>query len=138
MNYIYLICPFSTLVICQLLKFLVEVVKYGKISINRLFNGNGGIPSSHTSFISSITMLIGFKIGFNTPIFALAFIMSCIISYDSIGVRLETERQAIAINKLGEIGNIKFNLKEELGHKLPEVIVGYIFGTAMAYLFSLI
>ena len=138
MNYIYLICPFSTLVMCQLLKFLVEVVKYGKISINRLFNGNGGIPSSHTSFISSITMLIGFKIGFNTPIFALAFIMSCIISYDSIGVRLETERQAIAINKLGEIGNIKFNLKEELGHKLPEVIVGYIFGTAMAYLFSLI
>ena len=136
MEYIYLVCPFISLLICQLIKFLIELIKYQKININRLFNGNGGMPSTDTTFISSITMLIGFKLGFDTPIFALALITSFIISYDSMGVRLESEKQAIAINKLGKIKKINFNLKEQLGHQPLEVFVGYLFGTIMAFIFS--
>ena len=94
MKYVYIICPFIAIIICQLIKFLVEIIKYNKVNIYRLFNGNGGIPSTHTTFISSITMLIGFKQGFDTPLFALAFIVSLIIAYDGMGVRLETEKQA--------------------------------------------
>lgn len=138
MNYIYLICPFSALIICQLIKFLGEIIKENRVNINRLFNGNGGIPSTHTTFVSSITMLIGFKQGFDTPLFALAFIISCIISYDSMGVRWETEKQAIAINKLGKLKKIDFDLKEQLGHEPVEVIVGYILGTIIAFIYSFI
>jgi acid phosphatase family membrane protein YuiD len=138
MEYIYLICPFSTLLIGQLIKLLSEIIKNKKLDIKRLTNGDGGMPSSHTAFISSITMLIGFKQGFNTPLFAFAFIVSCIISYDSMGVRLETEKQGKAIKELGKKHNLEFKLKEHLGHKMSEVIVGYIFGTIMAFLYSLI
>ena len=138
MNYIYLICPFSTLLLGQLIKLLIEMLKNKKIDITRLTNGDGGMPSSHTAFISSITMLIGFKEGFDTPLFSFAFIVSCIISYDSMGVRLESEKQAKAIKELGKSHNLEFKLKEHLGHKMEEVIVGYIFGTIMAFLYSLI
>ena len=138
MKYIYIICPFSTLLIGQLIKLLVEIIKNRKVDITRLTNGDGGMPSSHTAFISSITMLIGFKQGFDTSLFAFAFIVSCIISYDSMGVRLESEKQAKAIKLLGKHHNVEFKLKEHLGHKMEEVIVGYMFGTIMAFLYSLI
>lgn len=139
MNYIYLLCPIISLITCQLIKFLGEILINKKITINRLLNGNGGMPSSHTSFVSSVTMLIGFKIGFDNPLFALALITSFIISYDSMGVRMECGRQAIVINKLlkkEKINDIK--LKELQGHKPLEVIIGYIYGTFIAFLFSLI
>ena len=71
---IYLICPFVALITCQLIKFLGELIKYKKVNIYRLLNGNGGMPSTHTTFISSITMLIGFKLGFDSPFFAFSFI----------------------------------------------------------------
>lgn len=138
MKYIYLICPFVALISCQLLKFLGELVKYKKINIYRLFNGNGGMPSTHTTFISSITMLIGFKIGFDSPLFAISLVTSFIVAYDGMGVRRESGNQANAINILLKKEKIPLNLKEQLGHKPLEVIVGYMYGTLVAFLFSLI
>ena len=55
-----------------------------------------------------------------------------------MGVRLESEKQAKAIKELGKNHNLEFKLKEHLGHKMNEVIVGYIYGIIIAYLFSLI
>ena len=60
MKYIYIICPFVSLILCQLIKMLIEIFKNKKIDLTRFTNGDGGMPSSHTTFISSITMLIGF------------------------------------------------------------------------------
>ena len=133
MEYVYLICPFVSLISCQLLKSLGEFIKYKRFNIYRLINGNGGMPSTHTAFVSAITMLIGFKLGFDTPLFALAFTTSFVISYDAMGVRQEAGKHAKIINNL--INEKK--LKEELGHKALEVIVGYIYGTLIAFLFSL-
>ena len=133
MEYVYLICPFVSLISCQLLKSLGEFIKYKRFNVYRLFNGNGGMPSTHTAFVSAITMLIGFKLGFDTPLFALAFTTSFVISYDAMGVRQEAGKHAKLINNL--INEKK--LKEELGHKALEVIVGYIYGTIVAFLFSL-
>ena len=138
MKYIYIICPLVTLISSQLLKYVIELIKYKNFDITRLTNGDGGMPSSHTAFISSVTMLTGFNLGFDSPIFALAFVISCIISYDSMGVRLESEKQGKLIKKLCNEKGIKVDLKDHLGHKMNEVIVGYIYVIVVAYLFSLI
>ncbi|MBP3460961.1 MAG: divergent PAP2 family protein [Bacilli bacterium] len=134
---LYIICPFVALITCQLIKFLGELIKTKKINIYRLLNGNGGMPSTHTTFISSIAMLIGFKLGFDTPLFALSFITSLIIAYDGMGVRRESGKQANAINILLRKEKISLNLKEQLGHQPLEVIIGYLYGTLIAFLFSL-
>ena len=102
------------------------------------------MPSSHTSFASSLTMLIGFRLGFDSPLFALGLVFTFIVSYDAMGIRLESEKQAEAINLIFEKflkGKTKqgfTKLKEELGHKPLEVLVGIFLGTLMAFIFSLI
>ena len=70
-KYQYLICPFVTLIICQLIKFTFESIRDKKLHLGRLFNGTGGMPSSHASFSSSVTMLIGYTEGFSSPLLQL-------------------------------------------------------------------
>ena len=140
-EYIYIICPVVTLIICQLLKFTIESIRYKKFNWARLFNGAGGMPSTHTSFSSSLTMLIGYINGFNSPIFAVAFVFMCIISYDAMGLRFESGKQAEAINMIvDELFKTRprktfKRLKEQLGHKPLEVLMGLLLGTVMAFVF---
>ena len=136
MKYIYLICPIIALIICQLLKFTIESIKNKKLDFERLFNGSGGMPSTHTTFSSSLTMLIGYKLGMDSPIFAVSLIFTLITSYDALGIRYESGKQAEAINYLlnGKIGFQK--LKEKLGHKPLEVFVGLLLGTFVAFVFN--
>lgn len=138
-NYKYLLVPIITLVICQTLKFTIESLINKKIVWGRLFNGTGGMPSTHTSFSTSLTMMIGLNLGFDSPLFAATLIFTLIVSYDAMGLRMESGLQAEAINKIfDEIfkeGNIK-RLKEKLGHKPQEVLVGMILGVLSAIFFT--
>ena len=69
MKYLYIIVPISTIIICQFIKFFVEAIITKKFNIDRLLNGAGGMPSSHSSFVTSLTTIIGLTKGFdsNTP-----------------------------------------------------------------------
>lgn len=137
MNYVYIICPFTALIICQLIKFTLESIKNKKLDFERFFNGSGGMPSSHTTFSCSLTALIGYQLGLDTPIFAVSLVFTLITSYDALGVRYESGKQATAINYLlKEKGNFK-KLKEKLGHEPLEVFVGMLLGTFVSFCFSL-
>ena len=141
-NYKYIICPFTALIICQILKFLVETIATKKVNILRLFNGSGGMPSTHTTFSVALTTFIGYELGFDTPIFAIALVFTCITSYDALGVRYESGKQAEAINKivndtLTKKERKKYKkLKEKLGHKPLEVLMGILFGITSALFFT--
>lgn len=141
-QYQYLLCPFVTLLLCQIIKFTIESIRDQKMNFGRLFNGTGGMPSSHTSFSSSVTMIIGYNLGFDSPIFAVALVFMLITAYDAMGLRFESGKQAEAINLLfDEIGHIKKprmvykRLKEQLGHKPLEVLVGLLLGTIVSLCF---
>lgn len=142
-EYIYLIVPFSSLIICQIIKFIIESVKYKELQWGRLFNGAGGMPSTHTTFSISLTTLIGLTQGLETPIFAIALIFSLIVSYDATGVRFESGKQAAAINDLVEVLDKKKKmnietLKEQLGHKPLEVLAGALLGSITSILFYIL
>lgn len=138
-NYKFIIVPLITLVICQTLKFTIESIINKKIVWGRLINGTGGMPSTHTSFSTSLTMMIGLNLGFDSPYFAIALVFMLIVSYDAMGLRMESGKQAEAINKIfDEIfknDNIA-KLKEQLGHKPKEVFAGMILGTVSALIFT--
>ena len=139
MEYIYVICPLVGLITCQLLKTIIETIETKKFDFSRLTNGSVGMPSSHTTFITSVTMLIGFKNGFTSPLFGLAFVLSGIILYDSMVVRYQSGLQAQAINNLNKINKVKTKpLRDKLGHTPIEVTVGFLYGSLIAYIFSLI
>jgi len=141
-KYQYLICPFLTLFICQLIKFTYESIRDKKLNFARLFNGTGGMPSSHTSFSSSLTMLLGYNLGFDNPVFAVSLVFTFITAYDAMGLRFESGKQAEAINQINEeLGKTKKKgfkfLKEQLGHKPLEVLVGLLLGIVMSLIFHI-
>ena len=138
-NYKFLLVPIITLLLCQTIKFVIESIASKELVWGRLFNGTGGMPSSHTSFSTSLTMMLGLNLGFDSPMFAIALVFTFIVSYDAMGLRMESGKQAEAINKLfdetfKDKGMIK--LKEKLGHKPQEVLAGMILGTLSAIFFT--
>ena len=91
------------------------------------------MPSSHSSFVTSITTLIYLNYGLFSPLFAICLVFSLVTIYDAMGIRYESGKQAQVLNKI-----TKGNLKESLGHKPIEVLVGVIFGIVMAVIFDMV
>jgi hypothetical protein len=133
-KYKYIIIPLIAVVICQTLKFLIEAILNKKVSLIRLLDGAGGIPSSHSTITTCLTTLIGLNVGLDSPLFALSTIFSLVVMYDAMGIRYETEKQAKVINritkeiKLDNLSDELKELKEEVGHKPIEVLCGLILG----------
>ncbi|MFI3307705.1 MAG: divergent PAP2 family protein [Mycoplasmatota bacterium] len=142
-NYQYLIIPIVTLIISQLIKLIVETIKEKKFNFKRFLNGYGGMPSTHSALTSSLATIIGINIGFDSPLFAITTIFTFIVIVDAVGVRLESEKQAEAINDISKQINKNnkfkiFNLKEQIGHEPLEVFAGVILGIISAAIFSII
>jgi len=138
-EYKYIIIPFITLIISQIIKTIVEMFKTKKFNIKRLLDGTAGMPSSHSAFITSATSLIGINFGITNPYFAVLLVFTIIVLYDARGLRYETGKQAAMINKLIEKNNLKENkLNEQLGHTTIEVFCGCLLGIVSALFFNMI
>ena len=137
-NYKFLFIPIISAITAQVIKFISESLHYRHLDFKRLLNGNGGMPSTHSAFVSSLTIAIGLQEGYNSPMFAICFVFSLVVLFDAMGVRLQSEKQAEAINKIGkEIndGNPKFSLerlKDQIGHEPFEVLIGMFVGIFIA------
>jgi len=138
-KYKFIIIPFLGLIFSQIIKFILESIKYKRLCLDRLIDGAGGMPSTHSSFVSSLTTLVYLELGASSIYFAIALIFSLVIIYDSMGVRYEAGKQAEVLNDIVE--KMKFNkkmeeLKEKVGHKPIEVICGVLLGISVALIFS--
>tara|TARA_Y100001978_G_scaffold161339_1_gene147628 strand:- start:420 stop:899 length:480 start_codon:yes stop_codon:yes gene_type:complete len=123
---------FWSLISClaaQFLKIVFTFFSEGEFRIGIIFE-TGGMPSSHSALITSITSGLGKDLGFDDPIFALAVAISLIVMYDASGVRRSAGLNAKEINKLSKCidETSSLNLKETLGHSKLEVFVGSILG----------
>ena len=116
----------------QVIKVLLFTMKYKKFDTGRIF-GSGGMPSSHSSFVMSLTFKTGQMYGYNSAIFAIAMGMSLVVMYDAAGVRRAAGNQARILNLIiDDLNNKKGiqikRLKELIGHTPVEVIAGAILG----------
>jgi len=124
--------------VAQVIKIIIELIRKKRLNW-RLLMSSGGMPSSHSSFVTAVTTVIGLKEGFDSPIFALGAIVSLIVMYDASGVRRAAGNQARVINDiLASIENTGINLdkklKEMLGHTPVEVAAGGALGVVIALL----
>lgn len=109
----------------------------------RRFFGSGGMPSSHSAFVTALAIMVGASEGFDTAAFAIAVVLGAIVMYDASGVRHETGVQGQVLNEIlqkvfvdGEpITDVE--LKELVGHTKLEVAGGFLVGllTALAFIF---
>ena len=85
----------------QLLKALIDAIKHKQFDRHRLA-GAGGMPSSHSALTCSVLLTSYYLYGFNSPVFALSFILAMIVMYDATGVRWAAGLHAKAINHIVE------------------------------------
>lgn len=124
---------------CFAAQFLKIFTGDSGIDIKRIFI-SGGMPSSHSSFVTCLSTLIGKEYGFNSGIFAVAAVFSCIIMYDASGVRQAVGKQATLLNQLIEDWHNKKviqheKMKELIGHTPKEVFLGAMLGIFIGMIF---
>ena len=115
--------------LAQFLKIIFNFFSTGEIRFGIMFE-TGGMPSSHSALITGATAGIGYELGFDSSIFALAVAVALIVMYDASGVRKSAGIHAAEINTLSKSLNpqSKVLLKETLGHTKIEVLVGSFIG----------
>lgn len=126
--------------VAQLIKVVLTFVFEKRVDVTR-FVGSGGMPSSHSSFVTSLATGVGIEYGFDSSVFALALVFALIVMYDAAGVRRAVGKQAKIINAMVEdLQAHKPNvvtekrLKELVGHTPVEVFFGAILGIVVANL----
>jgi len=110
----------------------------------------GGMPSSHSAFVSALTLALGLTEGIGSPLFAISFVLAGIVIHDAIGIRREAGKHATVLNDMKEEINDIINelnkgkekdikvvdkrLKELLGHEPLEVLFGILLGIVITLL----
>lgn len=120
-TYLFLI-PIITMVLSEVMKIAVEYVKTGRWA-QGMFRP-GGMPSSHSAFVTSLLMVIERTHGIESGEFAIAFVFASVVWYDAISLRQSVGEQAELLNRLQQW----HHLRERVGHSFKEVIAGIIFG----------
>ncbi len=127
---------FSGWILAQIIKVPLEYVLRRRWDWGLLLSA-GGMPSSHSALVSGTAMGIGLAQGFDSALFALAFVLAGIVIYDAIGVRRQAGDHARVLNLMIDellTGHplAEKELKEMLGHTPREVVGGIVLGIVMA------
>ncbi|HCP08237.1 MAG TPA: acid phosphatase [Candidatus Moranbacteria bacterium] len=126
--YVFLVPMFVGFIV-QLTKFINYCMKHGWDF--RYAMTHGHMPSAHTGFAISLVTSVGYYSGINSGAFAIAVAFAIIIIDDAARLRMYMGDQGRYLNMLVEQLKLeeKFpRLKERMGHRVSEVIVGGIYG----------
>ncbi len=131
-EYKYILVPFAVWFGIQLFKLIYDLVTTKKFNFKRILQA-GGMPSSHTGVVVSLTTMIAKAEGITSPLFAVSLIFSFIVMYDAAGVRRAAGKQAKLLNKIVETPGlsgveVSEKLVEVLGHTPFQVLVGALIG----------
>ena len=135
----FLIVPIITWFCIQTFKVIWDLVTTKKFNFKRIL-GAGGMPSSHTAIVMSLSVLIGKEFGFDSPVFALSMVFAFVVMYDAAGVRRAAGKQARLLNRIVETPGlsdleVQERLVEVLGHTPFQVIVGAMIGIIVGAIF---
>ena len=124
--------------VAQLLKTLIDFTLNRSFNPERLF-GSGGMPSSHSATVCALTAAAGIRYGAGSFEFAVSFVLSMIVMYDAMNVRMETGKQAKLLNRVFFENILEFDgvllqerFKEYVGHTPVQVCAGAILGIVIA------
>lgn len=147
------IASFTSILLAQFVKVPLNYITNRTLNFGLSFS-TGGMPSSHSAAVASLSTAIGISSGVSSSLFAISMVFSVIIMFDAAGIRRHAGEQAVVINRLIEEFRDFFNemkalpnkpefeqrkaLKELLGHRPIEVIVGGLFGIGISLLLYII
>ena len=123
---ILLISVICSWILVQSLKVILSGFRW-----NAFFR-DGGMPSGHSAVVSSLATGVYLLEGFSI-FFLITATFAAIIMRDACGVRQETQKHAITLNKYLKLDK-KNKLSEYVGHTLFQVIIGGLIGISVTLL----
>jgi len=125
--------------IAQGIKIIVGLVKGKRFNFYWILR-TGGMPSAHSAAVVALTFSLGKEIGFASPIFALAVILSLMTMFDAQTWRRSIGVQARMLNEImDDVYHKKkveeYKLRELVGHTPIEVFVGAMIGVLTFLIF---
>jgi acid phosphatase family membrane protein YuiD len=142
-SYYIVLLPVTVGFIIWVIKFVVFYVKHDFNWSYAIEHGTtyGHMPSAHTGFMSSLITSVGYYAGMDTGAFTVAVALAIIVIDDALRLRIYMGDQGRRLNFIIEqlkIDQAEFpRLKERVGHRKSEVIVGAILGFMLTYLFAI-
>ncbi|MCD6379506.1 divergent PAP2 family protein [bacterium] len=127
-------------VLCaQFMKPFVELIQNKKFSLFRMMD-TGGMPSSHTAMVTTLTVGVAVYRGIDSVLFGISLIFSLYFVFEATGLRQEVGNQAIVLNEIIEKASKTHHidadeLRELVGHTWGEVLGGFTLGLFVALLF---
>jgi uncharacterized protein len=133
-----LIAAVLALLIAQAAKGLVALIRERRFNFHYIA-GSGGMPSSHSAFVTALATAAGKNLGLDSPVFAVCVVLAAIVMYDAAGVRRAVSVQARILNQMMEDyfdkkGIQQARLRELIGHTPFQVLVGAVLGLVVALL----
>lgn len=143
-NPVFIACLTASL-LAQILKLPLEYLRTKAWDWSLLF-GTGGMPSSHSAVMTAAAAGVGHYIGFDTPLFGLAFAIATVVIYDATNIRRQAGFHAQQINRIikeifeGKVRPVKEfeELREVLGHSPAEALGGIVLGIVVSWITWLI
>ena len=125
----------------QIIKTVINCIVNKTFDPGRLI-GSGGMPSSHSAFVTGLAVSAFKNCGPGSPAFAICFVLAFVVMYDAIGVRRETGKQAELLNQITEIFSANYAefdtpekaLKVLVGHTPLQVLFGCLLGMVIGIL----
>lgn len=131
MTYAYISTPFLAWLVAGVLKFLINSLRARRLAFDLV--GYGGMPSNHSSIVSSMAVLVFLKEGLSSPALGVSIALMFIVLLDANSLRKQIEKHAIALNKIGGL-----NLRERIGHSKTEIMAGCLVGAGVALVVHLL
>lgn len=136
MTYAYIVAPFAGWVASGVMKFLVHCVRERRLATDKI-GTYGGLPSTHSTIVTTTAALIGFEEGARNAAFAAALALWVIVVMDATGLRRHVGRHARSLNRLLDGHPDHSRLHETVGHHRVEVAAGCALGIMCGYVLSL-
>lgn len=137
-NPVFIACLISS-ILAQILKLPLEYLRTKELDWSLIFF-TGGMPSSHSAVVTAAALGIGHYVGFDTPVFGLAFAVASVVIYDATNIRRQAGFHAQQINRIIQEmfeGKTKpaedfEQLREVLGHSPAEALGGIVLGVLVS------
>jgi len=133
--YIYILVPIVAFIIAQGTKIVLRSFKR-KVTWHDIFSYSD-MPSGHTAVVTSIVVLLGLKLGVDSPIFGTAAVFAAIVISDAVGLRNYLGQHGRTLNVLvKDLKEDEFldrtypKLLEKIGHTPLQVLIGGLIGAA--------
>ena len=114
--------PVVAFLTAGILKFIFNSIRLRKLAFSEI--GLGNFPSTHNCIVSTTFFSIALTQGFTSPMSAIALSLCLIVSIDSLDLRNKIEGHA---KLLKELSSTDKKIKTKIGHKIHEVLGGYLF-----------